>query len=186
MSTDRSRQGLLNFLDYLAKKALLPNNTAMSRKAAVNKVFSILGDEEIEDVVGIDLDDVMLRFFNRHGQNYKQSSVEVYKSRIKSALDDFESFLSNPMGFRPKTLSRERKSKTALPSSSNGQNPEQPAASAVKSGRTNVAPNAVSEIIPIPIRSDLTVRIQGLPFDLTTSEAKKISNVVLAMAVATN
>jgi hypothetical protein len=40
-------------------------------------------------------------------------------------------------------------------------------------------------ILPIPIRADLTVYIQGLPFDLTESEAKRISNVVTAMAMIT-
>jgi hypothetical protein len=37
--------------------------------------------------------------------------------------------------------------------------------------------------VPIPIRADLTILVHGLPFDLTESEARKISNVVLAMAM---
>ena len=36
--------------------------------------------------------------------------------------------------------------------------------------------------LPIPIRSDLAVQIEGIPFDLTKAEATKIANVVLAMA----
>jgi hypothetical protein len=35
-------------------------------------------------------------------------------------------------------------------------------------------------IFPIPIRDDVTIRIQGLPFDLTKAEAAKIAAVVLA------
>ncbi len=38
-------------------------------------------------------------------------------------------------------------------------------------------------ILPIPIRPDLTVKIQGLPYDLTVHEANKIANVVKAMAL---
>jgi hypothetical protein len=47
-------------------------------------------------------------------------------------------------------------------------------------------PSAGVGIIPIPIRADLTVHIQGLPFDLTSREAKKVANVILAMALADN
>lgn len=37
-------------------------------------------------------------------------------------------------------------------------------------------------IVPIQIRPDLTVHIQGLPHDLTKKEAEKIAGVVLAFA----
>jgi hypothetical protein len=36
-------------------------------------------------------------------------------------------------------------------------------------------------IIPIQIRSDLTVYIQGIPHDLTPVEAEKLSRVILAL-----
>lgn len=38
-------------------------------------------------------------------------------------------------------------------------------------------------VYPIPIRADVTVRIHGLPADLTPAEADKIARVVQAMAV---
>lgn len=34
------------------------------------------------------------------------------------------------------------------------------------------------DIIPIPIRTDSTVFIQGIPWNLTPAEAKKIANVI--------
>jgi len=36
--------------------------------------------------------------------------------------------------------------------------------------------------LPIPIRRDLIVKLIGVPHDLTPQEAKKIANVVSAMA----
>lgn len=36
-------------------------------------------------------------------------------------------------------------------------------------------------ILPIPIRPELAVYIQGLPLDMTEDEANKIANVVKAM-----
>ena len=37
-------------------------------------------------------------------------------------------------------------------------------------------------IIPIQIRPDVTVRIQGIPHDLTQAEANKLAAVVIALA----
>jgi hypothetical protein len=42
-------------------------------------------------------------------------------------------------------------------------------------------PAAAGLIVPIPIRPDLTVHVQGIPFDLTEAEARKIAAVVTAM-----
>ncbi len=38
------------------------------------------------------------------------------------------------------------------------------------------------DIVPIPLRENLTVYVQGLPLDLSQAEASKISAVVMAMA----
>lgn len=39
--------------------------------------------------------------------------------------------------------------------------------------------------LPIPLRQNLTVRVFGLPYDLTAAEAKKIANIILAHAIET-
>jgi hypothetical protein len=39
-------------------------------------------------------------------------------------------------------------------------------------------------IVPIPLRSDLTVYIQGMPMDMTYEEACKISRVIMALSFA--
>jgi len=38
-----------------------------------------------------------------------------------------------------------------------------------------------ASIMPIQIRDDLTIRIHGIPHDLTTKEAQRIANVILAL-----
>ena len=42
--------------------------------------------------------------------------------------------------------------------------------------------NSEPRVYPIPIRQDVTVRIHGLPADLTAGEANKIAAVVKALA----
>lgn len=171
MSQSRTITDLLAFLDWMADKGLAPSNTISSRKASSNKVLSALGAEETVDVTLVDVDDAIRRFGVKHGQEYSPDSLQSYKSRLRTALDDFKAYCDNPVGFRPAGRS---------PTRTKGEKP-----STVKT-RTPpvsepVAPRQSSHnVVPVGIREDVTVQIGNLPFDLTADEARKIANVVLA------
>jgi hypothetical protein len=182
MSNPRSKAELVKFLDYVGAKGLLSPSTADSRKASVNKVLGILSDEEAQDLSTIDLDEITRRFANLHGQGYTADSLRTYKSRTKSSIDDFLRYVENPMAFKvggAKRTPRAKPARDAAQSQAHGE----PAGKTESSTTTAVPPSAGASIVPIPIRSDLTVHVQGLPFDLTDREAKKIANVILAMAM---
>jgi hypothetical protein len=53
----------------------------------------------------------------------------------------------------------------------------------VRRVRATPARRSRRDVLPIPIRADLTVRVHGLPFDLTQAEARKVAAVIQAMAV---
>jgi site-specific recombinase XerD len=181
MDGSRTREALAEFLDYLADKGMMEKATAQARKAAVSKILAILDRADADNVTELDLDDVMSRFTRLHGKDYTPQSLVTYKSRLASAIDDFKSYLSNPMAFRPSVRIRERaKPKTVQSPSETKSAPLQEARA--EPSRSNPVPMATANIIPIPIRADLTVFIQGLPFDLTESEARKIAGVITAMA----
>ena len=187
MNGKRSREAVLEFQDYQSNKGLLAKGTAGARKAALGKVLGILSPEEAEDVTDVDLDDLMMRFSNLQGKDYTPGSLNTYKSRIKSALDDFRAYLDNPLAFRPNVNRRERTAKPARATKSAEETqsaaPLQVNASQPEPQRqANTSFGASADILPIPLRPDLTIRIHGLPFDMTEAEAKKIANVVLAMA----
>jgi len=183
MNGKKSREAALEFLEYVAQKGLMAQATARARKAAVSKVLGILDENEARDVTSIDLDAVMSRFGHLQGKGYTPQSLVTYKSRAKAALDDFASYVENPLAFKPSVQARERKpvsgkaSSSATRNTSEGMAPEAPRQSAPA-----VAGPMASSILPIPIRADLTVHIQGLPFDLTEAEARKIASVIQAMA----
>lgn len=184
MTQDRSREAFLAFHDYLGKKGLVPTGTAQARKASANKVLAILEPDEAEDVTQIDLDDVMKRFANLHGSDYSPGSLKTYKSRVGASLDDFRSYVSNPMAFRPNIKTRQTTKKASTDSI--GASDRSTSAEEPRRAQTSSAPSSIGgpEILPIPLRPDLTVRIQGLPYDLSAQEAKKIANVIQAMAMA--
>lgn len=185
MNGKRSREALLEFLDYLSRKGLMNKTTASARKAAANKILGILDDQEAEDVTSLDLDEVLMRFSNIAGANYTPDSLNTYKSRLKSAIDDFKSYLENPMGFRPSVASSGRKATERTKQSTAS---DASATASLRESRSSstfsAVPAASVSIFPIPIRSDLIVHVQGLPYDLTEAEANKIANVIRAMASA--
>lgn len=178
----RSRSELMQFLNYVGAKGLLSPATVESRKASVNKVLGILSEEEAEDVSKIDLDEVIRRFANLHGQGYTADSLRTYKSRTKSSIEDFLRYVENPMAFKvggPKRTPKAKRTKDAENGNVEQSNIRAPAHAPA------ITPSAGSGIVPIPIRADLIVHVQGLPFDLSITEAKKIANVILAMATPT-
>lgn len=180
----RSREELFRFLDYVRAKGLMSPNTVESRKASANKVLGILDAEEAEDVTKLNLDEVVHRFNNLHGQKYTPDSLRSYKSRTKSAIDDFTRYLENPMAFKPGVQRREKKQANG-PAQKKVHHLHAPNVSTAPpvADRPTLMPAASSNILPIPLRVDLTIHVQGLPFDLTQAEAKKIAAVIQAMAM---
>jgi hypothetical protein len=174
----------LEFLEYVAQKGLMAPATARARKAAVGRVLSILSDEEARDVTNLDLDSLMTRFGHLQGKDYTPESLVTYKSRVRSALDDFARYMENPLAFKPNVQTRERKSGGAkVPANAKPDAPQRAGEMQPRNPQPTPSGPMASSILPIPIRSDLTVYIQGLPFDLSAAEAKKIAAVIQAMAI---
>jgi site-specific recombinase XerC len=178
MANERSREKLLEFLDYMADKGLMAKATISARKAATGKVLGILSGTEADDVTVLDLNDVMKRFQNLEGKGYTPTSLTTYLSRTKSAVDDFKSYLENPLAFRPSVQVRApRKPEAKRTMLANEQSDMSPV---TVTERAPARPPFSDSILPIQIRAETTVFVQGLPYDLTDAEAAKIANVVKA------
>jgi hypothetical protein len=180
MSINRSREAALAFMDYVGAKGLMAKATASARKAALGRVLSILSEDEAKDVTHIDVDELMTRFGHLEGKNYTPQSLVTYKSRVRSALDDFASYVDNPLAFKPSLQSRDRRPQPAQQAQKSQEALQEQSDYSQKS--PVAAGPMASSILPIPIRADLTIHIQGLPFDLTPAEAKRIASVIQAMA----
>lgn len=183
MDDQRSREAALEFLGYLAQKGLMAPATVRARKASVTKVLSILDEQEARDVTTLNVDEVMSRFAYLQGKGYSPQSLITYKSRLKSALDDFASYITNPLAFRPNIQSRERRTGQVKRPTGTSKASAESFTSDTPPHPASIAGSMSNSILPIPIRSDLTIYIQGLPFDLTETEAKKIASVVQAMSM---
>lgn len=183
LSLEYSLDELIGFLDYLADKGLVNKNTIVSRKAACNKMLAILDAGESADLRGIDLDLVATRFGHLKGKAYTAQSLQVYKSRVGTALADFFRYKENPANFKVGGASAKGSPKVKPKPKGAAKNTspqtEMIAARTVHFSGTNVSASTIN--FPVPLRSNCVVQINGLPVDLTKAEAAKIAAVVSAM-----
>lgn len=180
--SDKSLGALLEFLDWTAEKGIMAKNTVGGRRAAVNAVLGVLDPEEKGDVTAVDLDNAMTRFVNLQGKKYNTSSLNVYRSRTNAAINDFQTYLTDPLAFRPGNKVEKKTSGVGMKPKKTGSSASRSADHQIANPAT-AAPQASANVFPIPIRENVVVRIHGLPFDLTVPEAEKIANVVKAMAI---
>ncbi len=178
MSANRSREALAEFLEYVGAKGLMPQATVQARRAASSKILAVLESDEAGDVTSIDVDHVMTRFHNLEGRKYTPASLATYRSRLISTLEDFRSYLENPISYRPNNQARSK------PKSENGKREAVKSAPSPTPQQPNAAvtPPPSAGVIPIPIRANLVVQIHGIPFDLSRAEAQRVANVILALA----
>lgn len=186
MTSGRSSVEFLEFLDWLGAKGLLPLNTAQARKAVANKVLEALDPPELEDVTALDIDHVMLRFTNKFGKRYTPESLRTYRSRFETSVSDFAAYCENPVGFkiagrvRPASQAADQAEKSPAPKTSARKRTPPSAATIVEAvGATRTSP---SNVIPIQVRENLTISVGPIPFDFTAAEAKRVANVILALA----
>ena len=188
MSSGRSQIEFLEFLDWLGAKGLLPTNTAHARKAVANKVLAALEPSELSDITALDIDDVMLRFTNKFGKRYTFESLRTYRSRFETSVADFKIYCDNPVGFRPTGRPRQASAGAENCEGNSSKKlvarkrPPPKAEAAITVPQESVRPSP-SSVVPVQIRENLTISIGPIPFDFTEAEAKRVANVILAMAV---
>jgi hypothetical protein len=178
MELDYSKTALMKFFVYLSSKGLVNQNTVAARKAAANKMLSVLDEAESADLRKINIDQVATQFFNLHGKDFTPDSMTTYKSRLKSGIEDFIKYTASPASFKPEgSRPRAQRKPDNEVKTQNGQN-----------GAHHVTPPPPDlgftdeSVFPIPIRQGLVVKLIGLPPDLSKKEAQKIANVVMAFA----
>lgn len=185
MADGRSLKDFLDFISSLGNQGLIPQNTAAGRKAAAQKVFAVLNETEWSDITKVDIDDVMVRFANKNRGKYTPDSLRSYQSRLRSSQVEFAEYCENPLSFRPKRRMKVASVKKSKAETPNGVDAEPLPEYLAPRQPEPVTHRSAVQILPIALRPDLTVQIAGLPFDLTTAEAKKIANIILAHAIET-
>jgi hypothetical protein len=170
-SEDYSKNGLLTYLRESARSGILNPAVARSRKIAAVHLLDYIESEERLNLRLLDVDHLCSKIHKLEDSSIRVEALDLYNSRLKSALEDYFNYLDDPENFvstaikQPNTKIQKRKDCQ-----------EQKALEDI----TLLQTDKQEEIIPIKIRQDLTVFIKDLPMDLSKSEAKKITRVVMA------
>ncbi len=189
MVTTYSADDLENYLAWIGSKNLMNKDTLSARKVASSKVLAVLDQAERQDLRQLDRSQVFARFQNASNNAYNPASLNVYRSRFNSALDDFLAHHADRSSYKaagPRAKGGEAPAKAPKAAGKLDRQQRVPSTGpATVHSSNSFAPTSVGEglTLPIPLRPGVIVKIFGLPQDLTTAEAKKVCAVVTAYAV---
>lgn len=96
MSLIRDTEEVVKFLEFTARKSILNEHAVQCRLSACHNIFSVV--EEQEDNIDYILQNLEV-FIHRYRNKNKVSNdatVRVYKSRVKSSLEDFKAWCADP------------------------------------------------------------------------------------------
>lgn len=178
---DYSLDALNRFLDSVAKRGFMKPNTAQSRKLAANKILGLLDQAEQADLRRVDIDQIFDRFQNLRANDYSPDSLQVYKSRLRSAITDFLAYVENPSAFKPSGAQRSGNGATRTVSET--PKPKKAAADQAVANEPRHEHESQQVVVPVPLRDGLTVKISNLPSDLTEAEAARLAAIIKAYAV---
>lgn len=106
MSLIRDTEEVSKFLEFAGRKNILSERAVNHRLTACNNVFSVLNeDEDSLDYILGNLDLLIHRLRNKN-PNVRASTLKVYKSRVKSSLEDFKAWSADPFAWEREVLVR--------------------------------------------------------------------------------
>lgn len=173
-----SEEEVLKFLDYVGSKGLMNESTARARKIAVQKFLGILEPSEKTDLRNINRDELFTRFMHKFAREFRPGSLQTYKQRCFSALDDFVSYVDNPAGYKANAAPR------AMRQASRSGEPDRQAEAAVRRD-THSAVSAPPGLLqyPIPLPSGSVAQLY-LPSPMNRADAERLALVVPALVNA--
>lgn len=95
----RDTEEIVKFLEFAGRKLILNEHAVNCRLTACNNLFSVLNEEEDNaDHILKNLDVLVNRFRNRN-TTVQPSTLKVYKSRVKSSIEDFKAWSADPFAW---------------------------------------------------------------------------------------
>jgi hypothetical protein len=99
MSLIRDTEEVIKFLEFASRKSILNEHAVTCRLTACHNLFSVLNeDEDSLDYILSNLDVLINRFRNKNG-TVQASTLKVYKSRVKSSIEDFKEWSADPFAW---------------------------------------------------------------------------------------
>jgi len=185
MSLIRDTEEVVKFLEFAGRKLILNEQAINCRLTACHNLFAVLNEEEDSiDYILSNLDVLVNRFRNSNN-NVRASTLKVYKSRVKSSLEDFKAWSADPFAWERAvtdktraTLStetrKEKLTKTAPPKAQVSKRSKAAPAAEVEEGTEIVAPENGRRKVLFPIRPDFNVEVSIPANGLTRKELNRL------------
>lgn len=180
MSLIRDTEECLKFLEFVGRKSILNEHAVNCRLTACNNLFSVLNEEEdsIDYILG-NLDLLINRFRNKNN-NVRASTLKVYKSRVKSSLEDYQAWSADPFAWERAITDKakaqgleSRKEKKPKPSTKKAKNEAPEEDEAVVDAPGPVSSKSVRQV-SFPIRKDFSIEMNLPAEGLTLKELHRI------------
>lgn len=165
----RDLDALYRFLRHAMEAELIGRNTALSLASSCRSVFAVLDDQERTDIPAIDLDDVCRRYENTLPDTVSPVTTQTYQRRARQTVADFRRFLDDPANWRPaypRHYPHTRSTRTTAPAAT-----------------TPVAQAPAETDQQFPVRRDTTIRITGIPIDITQAEMTRMTDFLSSLVI---
>jgi hypothetical protein len=193
----RDTEEVLKFLEFVGRKSILNERAVNCRLTACNNLFSVLNEEEdnLEYIMN-NLDLLVHRFRNRN-PSVRASTMKVYKSRVKSSIEDFRSWSADPFAWErqvsEKAKLHEREQRKAQRAARKAVDPEDTFVAAkgispliadleeevfAESLETEVPPGKARKV-SFPIKPDFTVEVTIPAEGLSLKELRRLGMFLL-------
>lgn len=119
MSLIRDTEEVVKFLELTARKSILNEHAVQCRLSACHNIFSVV--EEQEDNIDYILQNLEL-FINRYRNRNNvtnDATARVYKSRVKSSLEDFKAWCADPFQWEREQAQKPRHPQAEKPAKKN-------------------------------------------------------------------
>lgn len=170
----------VEFWSWAAQKRLMNENTAYAFSSPVRKIISVNENWENLDISKLDVEDVIQRFQNIHGKEFKPESLNAYFRRFRQAHSLYLQYVENPTAWKYKgqqSSTRKQKSKKADKNQSAEDTFEMP----IMQGS-----NSTQMVdYPFPLRENCIVRLK-LPTDLKASEVERLTTFMRTLVTNSN
>ena len=208
LSLIRDTEEVLKFLEFVGKKSILDEHAIHCRLTACHNLFSVVEEEEDHlDYILKNLELFINRFRNK-SKSVNEATLKVYKSRVKSSLEDYKAWSNDPFAWERKL--NEKKAANQIQRRSKKVNKpskplEKPVSAASTETETFIPPTESSspEVkiltqpsrkVSFPIRPDFNVEVLLPEGGLTLKELNRLgmflypycSDIDTASAIWTN
>lgn len=183
-----SKQAFFEFLEIAKEAGIYSPKAANDRLSAIRSVFEHTKIHDHIDLNTLNIAEVQKKYKETAKDKLSELTLKIYSGSFKSSLNAFIKYVKDPNQLKikgKKSTINLANTATKQQTTEKNTSPVQTKSVITKNITTKTNDNIqplIPLIFPIPIRKNVVVSLHNIPYDLTTTEAEKISSVLKALS----